>query len=103
MPRSTSSDEPASKAQLEELGILCRGYHATVHQILLTAAPNEKKVSMVSPESRKAQTDLDNQQQEMGSLLCNALDPDVSFFKDDSKRQGLNITDEDVYKLGQKT
>ncbi len=32
MPRSTSPDESASKAQLEELAILCRGYHAVVHQ-----------------------------------------------------------------------
>ena len=104
MPRSTSPDEPASKAQLEELAILCRGYHAAVHQILLTAAPNEKKVStMISAESRKAQSDLDEQHQEMESSLCKALNPDVSFFKDYSKRQGLNITDEDVYKLGQKT
>ena len=104
MSRSTSPDEPASKAQLEELAILCRGYHATVHQILLTAAPNEKKVTDMhgSAENRKAQIDLDNQHEEMESSLAKALDPDVSFFKDDSKRQGLNITDEDVYKLGQK-
>ena len=103
MSRSTSPDEPASKAQLEELKILCRGYHAAVHQILLTAAPNEKKVSnMSNPESRKAQADLDKQHQEMETSLYKALNPDVSFFKDESKRQGLNITDEDVYKLGQK-
>ena len=38
----------------------------------------------------------------MESSLAKALDPDVPFFKDDPKRQGLNITDDDVYKLGQK-
>ena len=96
MSRSTSPDEPASKAQLEELAILCRGYHAAVHQILLTAAPNEKKVTDMhgSAENRKAQIDLDNQHEEMESSLAKALDPDVPFFKDDPKRQGLNITDD---------
>ena len=102
MDRSTSPNEPATTAQLEELGILCRGYHAVVHHIQLTAGSNEKKNAQDRNDSvnREAAHKLETHRNEMETALTNALDPATPFFNEDQQKLGPNITEEQVYKLG---
>ena len=71
MERSISPKEPATKAQEEELGILCRGFHAVVHHIQLTAGPNEKKNAQDRNDSvnREAAHNLETLRNEIDTKL----------------------------------
>ena len=102
MARSVSPAEPATQAQMEELGIMYRGYHAVVHNILLTTGSNEKKNAQDRNDSvnREAAHNLETLRNEIDTKLVNKLDPNKPFFKDDQQKNGSNIIDEQVRKLG---